>query len=152
MVTSWQQSDQRPVNLPVSDLISNSIILFFDGYCPFCTGIIKILLKLDAHKKLRYSTIHSETFQKATQQFKEIKKFDSVVVLKGDIFFIKSDAVFAIIDALGGIWRILNVFRIIPRNIRKKLYDFIASRRKRWFGIRQTCYLPTPEEKKYFLS
>jgi predicted DCC family thiol-disulfide oxidoreductase YuxK len=53
---------------------------------------------------------------------------------------------------LGGVWRFAGwLLRLIPRPIRKRGYDFVARHRYRWFGKKETCRLPTPDERARFL-
>jgi predicted DCC family thiol-disulfide oxidoreductase YuxK len=52
---------------------------------------------------------------------------------------------------LGGIWKVLYGFIIIPRPIRDWVYDRIAKSRYSLFGKRDSCMIPTPSLKKRFL-
>ena len=58
---------------------------------------------------------------------------------------VKSDAVCAILDRLGGVWRIAALARWLPRRIRDAAYDAFVRRRYRWFGRFDECPLPSPE-------
>ena len=57
-----------------------------------------------------------------------------------------------IITALGGIWRLAGLLRLVPRFIRDAVYDWIARNRYGWFGKRDSCRLPSPEERAVFLD
>jgi predicted DCC family thiol-disulfide oxidoreductase YuxK len=46
----------------------------------------------------------------------------------------------------------LGAFRIVPRRVRDALYGFVARRRFRWFGRRESCMVPTPELRSRFLD
>jgi predicted DCC family thiol-disulfide oxidoreductase YuxK len=39
----------------------------------------------------------------------------------------------------------------VPRPIRDTVYDWIAERRYDWFGRRDTCRVPTPDEQRHFI-
>jgi predicted DCC family thiol-disulfide oxidoreductase YuxK len=56
--------------------------------------------------------------------------------------FIESDAAIHVISALGGLWRISDALRIVPKSWRDFLYRMLARNRYRWFGRRSVCYLP----------
>ncbi|MGA9335274.1 MAG: DCC1-like thiol-disulfide oxidoreductase family protein, partial [Rudaea sp.] len=56
-------------------------------------------------------------------------------------------------SSFGGIWNVLsNGLRIVPRALRDPAYRWIARHRYRWFGRRDTCYLPQAEDRKRFLQ
>jgi predicted DCC family thiol-disulfide oxidoreductase YuxK len=44
------------------------------------------------------------------------------------------------------------VFLLVPRPLRDFVYDFIARRRHKWFGRRQSCMVPTPALRSRFLD
>jgi predicted DCC family thiol-disulfide oxidoreductase YuxK len=77
---------------------------------------------------------------------------ESVVFVKSTHFYRESSAVLEITNELGGIWKLFSIFKIIPRPIRDKIYHFISKKRYAIFGTRSSCYLPTPENKKRFLT
>ncbi len=57
----------------------------------------------------------------------------------------KSDAIFEVMRQLPAPWRLALVFRIVPRPIRDWCYVRIARNRYRLFGMRDTCFVPTPD-------
>jgi predicted DCC family thiol-disulfide oxidoreductase YuxK len=64
------------------------------------------------------------------------------LVLDGGTAFTQSDGAIHIIAALGGLWSVFKVARVIPKPWRDSLYRLLARNRYRWFGRRNTCYLP----------
>ena len=77
---------------------------------------------------------------------------DSIIYLKGNQAYLESSAVLEILKDVGGIWKMAGIIRYIPLPIRDGIYQFIAKRRYRYFGKRASCLLPTPENKKRFLT
>ena len=61
--------------------------------------------------------------------------------MRGGVFR-ESDAVIQVVTALGGLWRIFGIARVIPRPWRDGMYRLLARNRYRCFGRRQVCYLP----------
>jgi predicted DCC family thiol-disulfide oxidoreductase YuxK len=87
-----------------------------------------------------------------TQLKLDINDIDSVVYISGDKYFVKSLAVLHILRELGGGWRLLYSFIIIPDFIRDFFYNLIASNRYKIFGKKETCMIPTPEiSERFFL-
>ena len=64
----------------------------------------------------------------------------------------RSDAILAILDDLGGFWRLLGFARFAPRALRDRLYDWIARGRYRWFGRLEVCQLPGEGQENLFLG
>ncbi|MEM7469973.1 MAG: DCC1-like thiol-disulfide oxidoreductase family protein [Pseudomonadota bacterium] len=53
---------------------------------------------------------------------------------------------------LGGVWRALRVFSILPRRLQDPLYRFVARNRYKFFGRTDLCALPDPEVQKRLLK
>ena len=70
---------------------------------------------------------------------------------EGGILYTKSDAVLRIGAGLGGLWRVLSWIRFLPRPVRDALYFLVQKSRYQVFGKRETCRLPTPDERSRFL-
>jgi predicted DCC family thiol-disulfide oxidoreductase YuxK len=73
------------------------------------------------------------------------------LVESGRIYW-KSDAALRISRGLGWPWNLFAVFLIVPRFVRDGVYDFIAARRYRWFGKRETCMVATDDVRSRFLE
>ncbi len=74
-----------------------------------------------------------------------------MVFLDGETVQTESDAALHALAELEGLWRLALIFKILPRLLRNKIYQSIAVNRYRWFGKKESCRLPTADEKDYFL-
>lgn len=126
-------------------------ILFFDGYCSLCNSTVDWLFRIDKKEKILFGSLQGQTAKDVLPE-ELIEEVDSVVLATGTDFKIKSDAIFEVLRVLGGGWRILSVFRILPRGFRDWVYDWVAANRYKWFGKEDSCRMPTPEEKKRFVD
>ena len=103
--------------------------------------------------RLKFATQQGEFFNSA-----EIKTLmnpemrESIFYLKGANIYFKSNAVLNALGDLGGMWRFIHLFKIIPGVFRNLIYDIIAKNRYRLFGKREMCRIPTPEEKEKFIN
>lgn len=125
-------------------------VVYFDGVCGLCNRFVDFGLRHDRQRRLRFAPIQGET---AAQRLpSDLATDPTTIVLEedGNLRF-RSDAILRILHLLGGGWRLLGGFRIIPRPLRDVIYDWIARNRYTWFGKRETCRLPTPEEREAFL-
>lgn len=118
------------------------ILVQFDGVCILCSRTVNFILKADRRKKFLFQTL---------QNSESKKPGDSVIVTDGQKTYSHFDAVLKIAEELGGIYRMAAIFRLIPRNWRHSLYLWIARNRYRWFGVRESCYLPSAEEIERFI-
>lgn len=80
-----------------------------------------------------------------------VDELTSVIYVKDDQVFLRSEAALHIASQLDGIWKLSSAFLIVPAFIRDFVYDFIAKNRYRFFGKRDECMLPTAELKNRFL-
>ena len=57
-----------------------------------------------------------------------------------------SDAVLHLWSGLGWPWKASLIFKLIPRFVRDPIYKLIARNRYKWFGQREECWVPSPEQ------
>lgn len=125
-------------------------IIYFDGVCGLCNSFVDFIMKIDSEGKFKFSPLQSE-FAKSRLLPKYTEDLKSVVVEIDGKILEKSDAVFKVMSTLGGKWKLLSAFRILPPFLRNAGYDLVAEMRYKIFGKKDTCRLPTPEEKARFI-
>lgn len=124
-------------------------VVFFDGVCNLCNQSVDLLIRLDRQHLLKYAPLQGET---AKRELESQNLSLSTIVYKSEgQIFTQSSAVLMILRDLGGIGWLAQVFWILPQGLRDSLYGFVARHRYQFFGKRDTCRLPTPEEKALFL-
>ena len=133
--------------------VNQSPVILFDGICNLCCGWVRFLIRNDKDMKFRFASIQSESGIKMLHSVGlSNRPMESVVYIKGNQYYRESSAVVEIIHELGGIWKLFCVFKIIPESVRDKIYRFISKKRYGIFGIRSSCYLPSQENEKRFLT
>ena len=130
------------------------LTVYFDGVCTLCNGFVDFLIRRDRRRILRYASRQGTAFAALAARHPEIASVDTMLahVLEGDRLFLKSDATLATIGFLPAPWPLWGAFRIVPRFLRNAVYDWVARNRYRMFGKRDTCRLPSPEERELFLD
>ena len=127
-------------------------ILFFDGVCGLCDGFVSYIIERDQADSFRFATLQGRAAAErglAMQDWRE----SSFVLEEDGVRYEASDAVLRVLIMLGGGWRLLAwVLLRIPRSFREVAYRFVARRRYGWFGVREACRLPTPDERARFLD
>jgi predicted DCC family thiol-disulfide oxidoreductase YuxK len=126
-------------------------VIYFDGYCGLCNGFVDFVLARDRGRRFRFAPLQGPT---ARARFGDPGDVDPTTILLEDegTVFERSTAALRIITALGGIWRLAGLLRLVPRFIRDAVYDWIARNRYGWFGKRDSCRLPSSEERAVFLD
>ncbi len=128
-------------------------ILLFDGVCNLCNGSVQFIIRRDPGARFRFASLQSEVGQRYLDELRiDREALDSLILVEGDRWSKESDAVLRIARLLGGPWKALAVFRLLPRPLRDRLYRLIARNRYRWFGKQESCWLPTPELRGRFLD
>ncbi len=127
-------------------------LILFDGWCHLCSRFVQLVLKYDRKRIFLFAPLDSPVGTYWKKQRNVPDKVDTVILIEADGFLMKSDAALKIAEKLGGLFNLVFIFRILPKKIRDRLYDFVARNRFRWFGKRQHCMLPTREQQERFLS
>jgi predicted DCC family thiol-disulfide oxidoreductase YuxK len=125
-------------------------IIVFDGYCNFCSAWVEFLLKRDKQKRYLFTASQTEKGRELLHQLKQ-PEAESVLLVSGNKIYDKSTAALRVLIGIGGGWKLMGIFLAIPKVIRDPVYIFIASRRYRWWGKRNTCRIPSLEEQERFL-
>lgn len=132
-------------------MIDEKQIILFDGTCNFCNFWVNFVIKRDKKDEFRFASLQSEIGKKIKLQYQITDEIDSVVLIKNNRAYIRSNAALEITKNLKGLWFLLYSFKIIPSVIRNVVYDFVARSRYKWFG-KSDCELPQKlEDKSRFL-
>jgi predicted DCC family thiol-disulfide oxidoreductase YuxK len=126
-------------------------VIYFDGLCGLCDRFVRFVLRRDRGHRYRFAPLQGETAHVRLPHLASPETSSTVILEDEGHFRIRSDAALAILSGLGGPWRSAALLRMIPRPIRDAVYDWIARHRSRWFGRREECRIPTPEERERFL-
>ena len=122
-------------------------IVFFDGVCHLCNGFVDRIITADHKHLFQFAPLQGETaLQLLTPAEREV--LTTVILLEDNqVKYKKSAAVLRILTRLGGPYLLFNLGYLIPPALRDALYAWVAKNRYSWFGERDFCRLPTPEER-----
>lgn len=128
-------------------------IIFFDGVCNLCNSSVDRVIRWDKKSVFRFASLQSKKAEELLQPFNlNLKDPGSIVYYHKGKIRQKSNAVLSILLKLGLPFSLLYVFKITPRFLRNYVYDVIARNRYKWFGVKETCRIPTEEEKALFID
>lgn len=136
------------------DLPKDKKIILFDGVCNLCNHSVLKVIKYDKKNVFLFTALQSEAGKKIVNSLGiNTEKIDSIILYdpKG-AFYIKASAALRVMNEFGGLWKLTQVFRIVPAVLSNLFYDFVAKNRYRWFGKKESCMIPTTELKSKFLE
>jgi len=126
----------------------NLRIVFFDGVCSLCNGFIDFLIRIDKKRRLRYASLQGNTAKKHGIQ----GSLETMIYWDGKKSYLRSSGVLRLLWDLGGLWKLTAIFYLVPRFIRDAIYNWVAKNRYQWFGQKDVCRMPKPEERAYLLD
>ncbi|MDX2064409.1 MAG: DCC1-like thiol-disulfide oxidoreductase family protein [Fimbriimonadaceae bacterium] len=127
-------------------------ILFFDGVCNLCNGAIDFVMRRDRSRTIRFASLQGETARTVLPAELREGGLDSMVLWEGGERYVRSEAALRVMARIGGVpAAIAAIGRVVPRGLRDAVYRTIAANRYRWFGQRDTCRVPQPEERERLL-
>jgi predicted DCC family thiol-disulfide oxidoreductase YuxK len=137
----------------MTDTQKHSAIILFDGVCNFCNSSINFVIRHDKKNHFRFAPLQSETGKQLLQQFEAGElPLDSIVLIENNKLYKQSTAVLKIAKQLGGAYRLLYGFVILPSFLRDAVYKYVAKNRYKWFGKKDSCMIPTKEIREKFIS
>ncbi len=129
-------------------------MLFFDGGCGLCHRAVRLLLRLDRGRRLRFAPLGGETFDALVPAARRASLPDSLLLRTADgRLLLRSQAVAEALRIAGGTgaW-LAAVVSTPPRALADRLYDALARRRLRLFGRRpEACPVPPGPLRELFL-
>jgi predicted DCC family thiol-disulfide oxidoreductase YuxK len=128
-------------------------IIVFDGVCVLCSGWARFVMRHDPEGRYRLLTVQSPLGQALYRHYGlDTRDYETNLLLADGQAWIKSESSIRMCEGLGAPWSWVRVLRLLPLAARDRLYDLVARNRYRWFGQRETCFLPGPEVRARFLA
>jgi predicted DCC family thiol-disulfide oxidoreductase YuxK len=130
---------------------SNSIILF-DGVCNFCNYWVNFLIDRDKKNCFKFAALQSENGRGLLEKYNlPTNDFDSFILISNSKIYKKSLAAFEIIKNISGWPKMFLLFSFLPQTFTDWIYSLVANNRYKIFGKKDSCRIPTEEEKAKFL-
>ncbi|OIK14758.1 thiol-disulfide oxidoreductase DCC family protein [Bacillus sp. MUM 13] len=126
-------------------------VIFFDGVCNFCNGAVNFIIRHDSRSRFKFASLQSRCGEQFLDRHPHLKKVDSIILLEGGKTYTHSSAALRIAGKMDGIIKAAALLFIVPKPFRDYLYNILAKNRYKWFGKRETCRIPTKEERTRFL-
>jgi predicted DCC family thiol-disulfide oxidoreductase YuxK len=137
----------------IKTLPKDKNIILFDGVCNLCNSSINRVIDNDKSDVFRLVSLQSELGIELQKYLGiQINSIDSIILyIPQEAYYIRSTAALKIMNEFSGMWKLTNIFYLIPSRIRDAFYNFVARNRYKWFGKGESCRIMTPEIKEKFL-
>ena len=128
-------------------------IVFYDGVCSFCNGLVVFLLKHERRNNMSFCSLQSEFAESFLKDFNVQVNLDTIYYYSNGKVYKRSEAIKKITRNLKPPYLIVSYFlAITPKLIRESFYKFFAKNRYKWFGKKDECQIPSPEDRLRFLD
>ena len=128
-------------------------ILVFDGKCLLCSATVQFIFAHERDRRLRFVIAQSPLGAALYRHFglKSVD-YETNILLENGKVLTKFESSIRIFELVGGPWSLMSVFRWLPAFARDPIYELIARNRLRWFGEKESCFLPAPADRARFLG
>ncbi|MGD9783559.1 MAG: thiol-disulfide oxidoreductase DCC family protein [Hyphomicrobiaceae bacterium] len=128
--------------------------IVFDTDCVLCSGFVHFILRHEREPRLQFIGAWSEPGLEiaAAHGLSRADLDETFLVVEHGRSHTKSDAALVIARYLRAPMSWLRLLRVVPRPLRDAAYTFIARRRYRWFGQKESCFRPPPGSGDRFVN
>ena len=127
-------------------------VLFYDGVCAMCNGIVKAMLRWDRDARFHFAPLQGETAELARRLYPDFPSdIETVVYVRCGEVFLRSRAATLAMAEVPYPARALSWFRFLPTWLTDFFYGIVARIRYRVFGKYDQCPLPPAEHRGRFL-
>jgi predicted DCC family thiol-disulfide oxidoreductase YuxK len=127
-------------------------VLFYDGVCAMCNGIVKHMLRLDKDRVFHFAPLQGETADLARKLYPAFPvEVETLVYVRRGEVFLRSRAAALAMQEMPYPAKALSWFRFLPAWLTDFFYGIVARTRYRVFGKYDQCPVPPPQERARFL-
>ncbi len=128
-------------------------IVLFDGLCNLCSRSVQFILKHDKKDQFLFGSLQGKAGMEYLQKFNlPADTFNSFLLIDQDRLYTRSSAALHMLKHLGNGWKLLYAFILVPQFVRDGIYNIVAKNRYKWFGKKDSCWIPSEQLKAKFLD
>lgn len=127
-------------------------LVLFDGVCNFCCASVQFIIERDPGGYFQFASQQSDYGKARLAEACLTDNLETFVLIEDQAVYTRSAAGLKVAAHLSWPWPLAGVFWLVPRWLRDAVYRLIARNRYRWFGQKESCWLPTPEIRSRFLA
>ena len=111
---------------------------------------VDFVMWTDSRAEIFFSPVQGETAEKFSLYQSQPPREWRIAYVDEKGVYEGADAVLLVLRRLGGLWKIPALFIYLPRSVKGYFYGIMSRNRYRLFRKRETCRLPSPEERERF--
>lgn len=128
-------------------------IIFYDGVCGLCDGLVQFVLRRDERAVFRFAPLQSDFARRALHPHgMDPSDLETVYLLEGDQVLARAEAVLHVLRRLGRPWAALTLLGVLPGPLLDLLYRLVARYRYRLFGRYPACPVPDARWRDRFIE
>ena len=127
-------------------------IILFDGVCNLCNGFVNFVINHDKEGIVQFCALQDNGGVAIRQHLNLGDELTTAVGLWNGHIYTHSDVLGMIARSLGGFWKLVLPFYVLPKSFRDTVYNWVARNRYHWFGKSDKCRIPTPDEIHRFIG
>jgi predicted DCC family thiol-disulfide oxidoreductase YuxK len=133
------------------------MLVLYDGVCALCNGLVKFVVARDRHDRYRFAPLQGDMARAIVARHGgDPDQLDTMYLVldhgtEREKVLRRGRAALKTIRGIGGAWRLLGAFAILPDFVLNFFYGLVARRRYKMFGRYETCPVPPPELRHKFL-
>ena len=124
-------------------LFRSGLIVFIDGECHLCHGLVQFILRHEAEPRAHFAAIQDflpELSRLFPALAPELQSLQYVLVVDQGKPLVRSEAVLRIARSFRAPWSVLaRLGLVVPAPLRDLIYVWIARNRYAWFGKKDQC-------------
>ncbi len=128
-------------------------VILFDGVCKLCNGWVNFILKYDQKKEFKLCSVQSQAGKEILNYFGfPAYHYETMLYIEHGDCYTQSTGVLKVVERLGYPWKLVLIFRLMPRALRDWMYDRIAFNRYKLFGRFTYCVVPDKKNESRFID
>jgi predicted DCC family thiol-disulfide oxidoreductase YuxK len=126
-------------------------VFVFDGVCVLCSAGASWIMRHDRAGKIAFTPAQG-AIGEALYRHYGLAMDDTYLFLAHGRAYGMSEGYFQVARVLGGVWRVAEALRLVPRALRDAVYRLVARNRYRWFGKAEHCGLLSVDQRARLLD
>lgn len=117
-------------------------IIVFDDECILCNKAVQFIIRKDVKERFKFASLQSAFGKNLVFKIGgDSTNLNSIILVEGEHYFLKSAAILKIIKALPGYSILFYFLNLFPSTVLDLGYTFTAKIRYKFFGRTDNCML-----------
>jgi predicted DCC family thiol-disulfide oxidoreductase YuxK len=132
-------------------MLQQQSIVFFDGVCNFCNSSVNWIMARNKKGNIMFASLQSDAAKRILPP-SMLTELSSLVYYRNGKCHVKSRAALFIFRDMAWYGFLGMPLLLLPPFLGDAIYDWVARNRYKWFGKRETCRIPSPQERNRFMD